>query len=141
MNRQSSQTAIFGHIQVLLSLVVVMVLTWTNTFLHDIASGKPPLPGSSGIATKTQGARIARLNSYLLEHSHNPTTKEDVSSSLHSSVARLTAPLWTVVSILNFQSFAYPSNINRSFIAFLPGQGAIFPHSPPVYIAIHSLLI
>lgn len=131
------------QLKVLLAFAVVAILSWTNTFLHDMSVALKPVKQASAansVGTVSK-AKIAKLNGYLLEHSHNPTTKEDVSSSLRSCVEVVVCSLWTIVSTLNWLDVSCADSVKLSCILLLPGQGAIFANSPPVYISLRSLLI
>lgn len=114
--------------KLLFSVLLVMIMGWTNTLLHDMAESS---------AKQT----AFRYETAITAHSHSPTIKQNSGDSILGSVQDIAAVDLILLSFIDWTSSTYLDNNEKGFISFAPGEGAIFANSPPVYLINCSLLI
>ncbi|MBN8662751.1 MAG: hypothetical protein J0M35_20450 [Candidatus Obscuribacter phosphatis] len=109
------------------SVLIVMVMGWTNTLLHDMADSP---------AKQT----AFRYETAITAHTHSPTIKQNSGDSMLTTVQDISAVGLILLSYIDWASTTYQSQSDK-FIAFAPGEGAIFANSPPIFLVHCSFLI
>ncbi|MBX9938067.1 MAG: hypothetical protein K2Y32_02380 [Candidatus Obscuribacterales bacterium] len=109
------------------SVLIVLVMGWTNTLLHDMGDASPK-------------QTAFRYETAITSHTHSPTIKQNSGDSMMTALQDIAAVGLILLSLIDWTSTTYQSHCDK-FIAFAPGEGAIFANSPPIFLVHCALLI